>query len=111
MELMQIRNLAQKVKENISRFIVGKDEVADLLQVVLISSGRVLLEDVPGTGKTLLSKAMAKSLNTSFRRIQFTPDLLPPDLLPPDLSGISFITKRWKVRVPDGFDLFKYMLF
>ncbi|MFZ5986098.1 MAG: AAA family ATPase [Bacillota bacterium] len=89
MELTQIKELAQKVKENIRLVIVGKDEVIDLLQIALISSGHVLLEDVPGTGKTLLAKAMAKSLNTSFKRIQFTPDLLPTDL-----SGINFYNQQ-----------------
>ncbi|WP_010245004.1 AAA family ATPase [Acetivibrio cellulolyticus] len=89
MELTEIRRLMQKVKENISQVIVGKDDIIDLLQVSLISSGHVLLEDVPGTGKTLLAKAMAKSLDTSFKRIQFTPDLLPTDL-----SGINFYNQK-----------------
>lgn len=89
MELMAIRDLAQKIRENISKVIVGKEEVVDLLQIALISSGHVLLEDVPGMGKTLLAKAIAKSLNTSFKRIQFTPDLLPSDL-----SGINFYNQK-----------------
>ncbi|OPZ90911.1 MAG: Holliday junction ATP-dependent DNA helicase RuvB [Firmicutes bacterium ADurb.Bin419] len=89
MELSEIKDLMQRIKENISQVIVGKDEIIDLLQVSLISSGHVLLEDVPGTGKTLLAKAMSKSLDTSFKRIQFTPDLLPTDL-----SGINFYNQK-----------------
>ncbi|GAE90838.1 MoxR-like ATPase [Acetivibrio straminisolvens JCM 21531] len=89
MELNQIKDLMQRVKENIRKVIVGKDEIIDLLQIALISSGHVLLEDVPGTGKTLIAKAMAKSLDTSFKRIQFTPDLLPSDL-----SGINFFNQK-----------------
>lgn len=89
MELEQIKDLMQRLKENIRKVIVGKDDIIDLLQIALISSGHVLLEDVPGTGKTLIAKAMAKSLDTSFKRIQFTPDLLPSDL-----SGINFFNQK-----------------
>ncbi len=84
-----IRSLAEQVKENVSRVIVGKDEVVEQLLVALISSGHVLLEDVPGTGKTLLAKALAQSLHCSFKRIQFTPDLLPSDL-----SGINYYNQK-----------------
>lgn len=89
MDLTDIKDLMQRIKENIRQVIVGKDEIIDLLQVSLICSGHVLLEDVPGTGKTLLEKAMSKSLDTSFKRIQFTPDLLPTDL-----SGINFYNQK-----------------
>ncbi len=89
MEVSQIRSLAQRVKQNVSRVIVGKDDVIDLLLVALFSSGHVLLEDVPGTGKTLLAKTLAKSINCSFKRIQFTPDLLPSDL-----SGINYFNQK-----------------
>lgn len=89
MEVMQIRSIAQKVKENIQRVIIGKDDVVDLLLVALFSGGHVLLEDVPGMGKTLLARSMAKSLQCTFKRIQFTPDLLPSDL-----SGINFYNQK-----------------
>jgi len=89
MKLEEIRELTQKIKQNISTVIVGKDEVVDLLLVALISSGHVLLEDVPGMGKTLLAKSVARSLNCTFKRIQFTPDLLPSDL-----TGINFYNQK-----------------
>lgn len=89
MELERIRIIAQKVKDNISKVIVGKDEVIDQLLIALICSGNVLLEDVPGTGKTLLAKSLARSLDCYFKRVQFTPDLLPSDM-----SGINFYNQK-----------------
>lgn len=89
MSFAVIKQLAEQVKENIGHVIVGKEEVIDLLLIGLITSGHVLLEDVPGTGKTLLAKSLAKSLALTFRRIQFTPDLLPSDL-----SGIHFYNQK-----------------
>ena len=68
------------VEENISRVIVGKRDVIEKLLAALIAKGHVLLEDVPGTGKTMLSKSLAKSLSCRFTRIQFTPDLMPSDI-------------------------------
>jgi len=69
-----------RIIENISRVIVGKDRGIELLLVALLADGHVLLEDVPGVGKTLLAKSLAKSIGGSFSRIQFTPDLLPADI-------------------------------
>lgn len=89
MSFEAIKQLTEQVKANIGRVIVGKEEVVDLLLIGLITSGHVLLEDVPGTGKTLLAKSLAKSLALTFRRIQFTPDLLPSDL-----SGIHFYNQK-----------------
>lgn len=85
MELGEIRSLCEKIKGNINRVIVGKGEVIDHLMIAMVASGHILLEDVPGTGKTLLAKAAAKSINCQFKRIQFTPDLLPSDL-----TGINY---------------------
>ena len=72
--------LASNLKENISRVIVGKETQIELVLAAMFSGGHVLLEDVPGTGKTTLAKALAKSLNCDFSRIQFTPDLMPSDI-------------------------------
>ncbi|MFE5317539.1 AAA family ATPase [Paenibacillus sp. NPDC056579] len=89
MQLSEIQSLAQTIRANVSKVIVGKEDVIDKLLIALIASGHILLEDVPGTGKTLLAKAVAKSLNCSFKRIQFTPDLLPSDL-----SGINYFNQK-----------------
>ena len=70
----------QAVLNNINRVVVGKREAAELLMVALLANGHVLIEDVPGLGKTLLAKALAKSIGGTFKRIQFTPDLLPSDI-------------------------------
>ena len=75
-----LRAIAERIKENVGRVIVGKQEIVELLLVALLTEGHILLEDVPGTGKTSMARALAASLNTSFRRIQFTPDLLPSDV-------------------------------
>jgi MoxR-like ATPase len=71
---------AARIRENVSRVIVGKDDVIERLLVALLSDGHILLEDVPGTGKTTLAKAVARSIGCSFKRIQFTPDLIPSDV-------------------------------
>jgi MoxR-like ATPase len=77
------------VRENIARVIVGKAEVIDLLLVALLCEGHVLLEDVPGVGKTMLAKSLARTLDCAFRRIQFTPDLLPSDI-----TGIAIYNQK-----------------
>ncbi|WP_020471562.1 AAA family ATPase [Zavarzinella formosa] len=71
----------RKLQANVASVVLGKPEVIRQAVIALIADGHLLLEDVPGVGKTLLAKAMAKSIDCSFRRIQFTPDLLPADLL------------------------------
>lgn len=74
------KELADKIQKNIQKVLVGKEKVTELLLTALIADGHVLLEDVPGTGKTKLAKALAKSLDVQFSRVQFTPDLLPGDI-------------------------------
>ncbi len=77
---MDISTAAYELRANVGRVIVGKDRVIDLAFVALLCEGHLLLEDVPGIGKTTLAKALARSLDCAFRRVQFTPDLLPSDL-------------------------------
>jgi MoxR-like ATPase len=77
---MNFTEFSQAVQENVSRVIIGKADVTELMLVALLVEGHVLLEDVPGIGKTTLAKALARSLDCSFSRIQFTPDLLPSDV-------------------------------
>jgi len=89
MNIETIKQLNDHIKENVGKVIVGKEEVIELLVIALVTNGHVLLEDVPGTGKTLLAKSIASSLALSFKRIQFTPDLLPSDL-----SGIHFFNQK-----------------
>lgn len=76
----QIAALAKAVENNISRVIIGREREIELLLAAVLSRGHVLLEDVPGTGKTTMAKALAKSLSCAFARVQFTPDLLPADI-------------------------------
>ena len=80
MEYTQIAPLARKLTENISQVIVGKEQQIELILTSLLAGGHVLLEDVPGTGKTTMAKTLAKSLSCDFSRVQFTPDLLPADI-------------------------------
>lgn len=80
MNSKDIQAMTNKIKENIQKVIVGKSDVVEKLLVALLASRHVLLEDVPGTGKTLLAKSLATSLDCKFNRIQFTPDLLPTDV-------------------------------
>lgn len=69
-----------KIKNNINKVIVGKEKSIELLLVTLLAEGHILLEDVPGVGKTLLAKSLARSIGGTFKRVQFTPDLLPADI-------------------------------
>lgn len=87
--IARIQQIAQAIRDNVAEVIVGKEKVVDLLLVALFSEGHVLLEDVPGTGKTTLARALALSLGCSFQRIQFTPDLLPSDI-----SGVSVFNQQ-----------------
>ena len=84
-----IADAAKHIAENIQQVIVGKDEVIELALIALFCEGHVLLEDVPGIGKTTLAKAIARSLGCSFHRVQFTPDLLPSDV-----TGIYYFNQK-----------------
>ena len=88
-EVAQVRDTAERLRANIERVIVGNRYVVDLALVALLCEGHILLEDVPGTGKTTLAKALARSLDCSFRRIQFTPDLMPSDI-----TGITYYNQK-----------------
>ena len=89
MDLTRFIEYRRKVVENCSQVIVGKEDVIELVLAAFICSGHVLLEDVPGTGKTMLLRSFAKTIGGEFKRIQFTPDLLPSDL-----TGINFYNQK-----------------
>ena len=84
-----IQEQVERIVQNIERVIIGKRDVIELALVALLAEGHILLEDVPGIGKTMLAKALARSLGCTFQRIQFTPDLLPSDV-----TGISFYNQK-----------------
>lgn len=84
-----IQTITQKITDNIQQVIVGKSEIINLVLTAVLCEGHLLLEDVPGTGKTTLARALAASLGCTFRRIQFTPDLLPTDI-----TGLSWFNQK-----------------
>ena len=84
-----IQRMATRIRENVQRVIVGKDEPINLSIIALLCRGHILVEDAPGIGKTTLAKALAQSLHCTFKRIQFTPDLMPTDVL-----GVNFYNQR-----------------
>ena len=84
-----IQKKATLISDNIKNVIVGKLDVSDMILTALIARGHVLLEDVPGTGKTMIAKSFAKSIDAAFSRIQFTPDLLPSDI-----TGINYYNQK-----------------
>ena len=89
MDVVAAHQLIVRLRDNICRAFVGRVETVELLIAALLAEGHVLLEDVPGIGKTTLAKALAKSLGCSFQRIQFTPDLLPSDV-----TGLNYFNQK-----------------
>ncbi|WP_425452215.1 AAA family ATPase [Paenibacillus sambharensis] len=89
MKAEAVQLVADKVRTSVGHVIVGKEAIIDKLLIAMLTSGHVLLEDVPGTGKTMLAKVLAYSLDCKFKRIQFTPDLLPSDL-----TGIHYYNQQ-----------------
>ncbi len=85
----KVQSLAEAIRNNIERVIIGKRDIIDLLLVALLSDGHVLIEDVPGIGKTMMAKSLARSLGATFQRVQGTPDLLPTDI-----TGVSYFDQR-----------------
>ncbi|MBP5529413.1 MAG: MoxR family ATPase [Lachnospiraceae bacterium] len=81
MNITEAKEKVNLIRDNIGKVIVGKDEVVKNVLICLIADGHVLLEDLPGTGKTMLAKSLSQSVNAKFSRIQFTPDLLPADII------------------------------
>jgi len=87
--MADLRTLSQQVVANVERVIVGKRDVVELTLIALLCRGHTLIEDVPGVGKTMLAKSFARSIGCTFRRIQFTPDLLPSDI-----TGVSIYNQK-----------------
>ena len=84
-----VQAIAQKIIDNVEQVIIGKHEAVQLTVIALLCEGHLLIEDVPGTGKTMLAKSVSKSLGCEFRRIQFTPDMLPSDV-----TGVSVFNQK-----------------
>jgi MoxR-like ATPase len=84
-----VQAIAQRITENVEQVIVGKHDAVELTIIALLCEGHVLIEDVPGTGKTMLAKSVSRSLGCDFRRIQFTPDMLPSDV-----TGVSVFNQK-----------------
>jgi len=87
--LVSAHNMAKAILDNVERVIVGKREAIELAVIALMSKGHLLIEDAPGVGKTMLARSLAKSLDCTFKRIQFTPDILPSDI-----TGVSVYNQK-----------------
>ena len=109
----EVQAAGDRLRENVQRVIVGKSEAVDLLLVALLCEGHALIEDVPGIGKTSMASALAASLGCTFRRIQFTPDLLPTDITGASVynqdthqfefgPGRSLDRSSWRMRSAGG---------
>ena len=86
---MWAKETAENIVNNVKKVIVGKDQVVELSVVALICQGHLLIEDVPGVGKTMLARSLAQSTGCDFKRVQFTPDILPSDL-----TGVSIYNQK-----------------
>src|SRR5215472_11694344 len=86
--VQQIADAAQRIAANVERVIIGKGDAVRLTLIAVLCRGHILIEDVPGVGKTVLTKSIARSIGCTFKRIQFTPDLLPSDI-----TGISMFNQ------------------
>ena len=94
---MQVtQRFAQLLKQNVGKVIVGKESAVELMMIAVLCRGHVLIEDVPGVGKTTLASALARSLDCSFKRIQFTPDITPSDIT--GYSIVNFKTGELEYR-------------
>lgn len=89
METNNFIDLKKRIIENVSKVIIGKNDIIELITISFICGGHILLEDVPGVGKTVMVKAFSKTIGGDFKRVQFTPDLLPSDL-----TGINFYNQK-----------------
>ena len=87
--ISDVREMVKSIEDNIKKVIIGRDDTIEMVMAAIISGGHILLEDVPGSGKTMLAKALAKSIDGDFKRIQMTPDLLPADI-----TGINFFNMK-----------------
>ena len=89
LKVAEAREIAERLLGNLAKVILGKGQEERLAVMALMSRGHLLIEDVPGVGKTMLARSIAKSIDGSFRRIQFTPDLLPADI-----TGVSIFNQK-----------------
>jgi MoxR-like ATPase len=88
-EASRVQEVATRLRDSVQRIIVGKDDAIDLAVIALLCRGHILVEDVPGIGKTMMAKSLAQSLGCTFTRIQYTPDLMPTDVL-----GVNFFNQK-----------------
>ncbi len=88
-ESSEFKGIIEKIKNNVQKVIVGKSDAIDLVLISILCQGHILLEDVPGSGKTTLARAVSSSLDCTFGRIQFTPDLMPSDVL-----GVNWFNQK-----------------
>ena len=87
--LTKAQDIAGRIVSNVQKVIIGKSEPIELAVIALISQGHLLIEDAPGVGKTMLARSLAKSVDCNFKRIQFTPDMLPGDI-----TGVSVYNQK-----------------
>ena len=109
-EAERVLEMVTRLRQSVQRVIVGKDDVINLAIIALLCRGHILVEDVPGIGKTTMAKALAQSLGCTFKRIQFTPDLMPTDVL-----GVNFFNQKSRIQtvfvlIPDPVGIYKIVL-